>query len=149
MMARAIPRRTAPRTTTAHVARRQDQWRGTNKERDLGHQWTKVAKLRRSLDGGVCQECAAEDEAEGTVMRSIASRADSDHELDVDHIIPRHVRPDWAYELENTMTLCRVHHKRKTDKDNQQYGSSTTDESRLTSFQRANRQKARMLPYPR
>lgn len=40
--------------------------------------------------------------------------------LEVDHIIPKFIRPDLKSELSNMLTLCANCHKRKTNRDKKQ-----------------------------
>lgn len=143
VMARAIPRRQAPRTTTAFVSRQQEQWRGNASERGYDETWKRVAAQRREMDENLCQHCLKE----GGLAQAMESLARSTHAQPVDHIVPLHVRPDWRLELSNLQTLCVSHNKKKSDIDTQMYGSAPMDESRLTMQQRANRSKAQEFPW--
>lgn len=138
IMARAIPRRTTPRTTTAFVSRQQEQWRGNASERGYDEAWKRVAAQRREMDENLCQHCLKE----GGLAQAMESLARSTHAQPVDHIVPLHVRPDWRLELSNLQTLCVSHNKKKSDIDIQMYGSASMDEIRLTSSQRINRLRA-------
>lgn len=40
----------------------------------------------------------------------------------VDHVIPRHIRPDLVFDLANLRTLCPKHHRIKTVRDMKKYG---------------------------
>jgi 5-methylcytosine-specific restriction endonuclease McrA len=44
--------------------------------------------------------------------------------LIVDHVIPVHVRPNLRLVIENTQTLCRPHHAKKTERDIERYGAA-------------------------
>jgi|ERR1043166_3976649 5-methylcytosine-specific restriction endonuclease McrA len=60
--------------------------------------WTRQAKTR---DDYTCQICGLRD----TEI------------MEVDHIIPKSVRPDLRFELTNLMTLCPNCHRRKTNRE--------------------------------
>ena len=108
--------------------------RGTPKQRGYDAAWNRVAKRRREADHWLCQPCLG-------VGRITASN-------EVDHIIPIHVRPEWRLEFDNTQVICRSCHRRKTNEDSMQYGSS---ESRVINHdQRCARHEAlRMVVPPR
>ena len=80
-----------------------DSHRGTSKQRGYDQAWK---RLRRShlQQEPLCQDCLKEGFVNGT-------------NLEVDHIIPIGVRPDLRLEPSNLQTLCRSHHKRKTDRE--------------------------------
>lgn len=63
-----------------------------------GRNWRKVKRLANERDGYLCQFCLAEGKL-------------TYEDLETHHIIPIHDDPDRAYELENLVTLCRMHHE--------------------------------------
>ncbi|MHC2066141.1 hypothetical protein ACYFX5_01590 [Bremerella sp. T1] len=60
--------------------------------------------------------------------------------------MPLHVRIDWRLEIGNTQVLCRMHHRTKTEQDNQLFGSST--EGNVSAIQQTRRDAARRLQEP-
>ncbi len=42
--------------------------------------------------------------------------------IEVDHVIPIHIRPDLRLDMTNLRSRCRRHHKLKTDEDQRFYG---------------------------
>lgn len=106
--------------------------RGSSSSQGYDADWERIAKRRRQLDYYLCQEC---------LKRGLATSA-----KDVDHIIPLHVRVDWRLELGNTQVLCRMHHRAKTEQDNELYGSST--EVNVSAIQQTRRDAARRLQEP-
>ena len=60
--------------------------------------WKKVKQLANERDGMMCVFCFAE----GRI---------NTQGLETHHIVPLHVDPARAYELENLVTLCRTHHE--------------------------------------
>lgn len=77
-------------------------------ERGYDHDWAKLREWRLTRNP-VCEHC----EAAGKV---------SYEGLIVDHKIPVHVRPDLRLDIDNTQTLCRSCHARKTEADIAKYG---------------------------
>ncbi len=106
--------------------------RGSSSAQGYDADWERIAKRRRQLDHYLCQEC---------LKRGLSTSA-----TDVDHIIPLHVRLDWRLELGNTQVLCRMHHRAKTEQDNELYGSST--EANVSVIQQTRRDAARRLQEP-
>ncbi len=115
-------------------SRQSDERRGSSKDRGYDATWARLADLRRSRDGYLCQLCLRVD-------RLTSSKI-------VDHIVPLHVRPDWRLVLENTQVICPVCHQQKSADDTRRYGSSTA--TTLTDVQRSNREEAaRLVTFPR
>ena len=106
--------------------------RGSSSSQGYDADWERIAKRRRQLDHYLCQEC---------LKRGLLTSA-----KDVDHIIPLHVRLDWRLEIGNTQVLCRMHHRAKTEQDNQLFGSSTA--TKLSVIQQTRRDAARRLQEP-
>ncbi|WP_443111050.1 HNH endonuclease [Bremerella sp. P1] len=106
--------------------------RGSSSSQGYDADWERIAKRRRQLDYYLCQEC---------LKRGLSTSA-----KDVDHIIPLHVRLDWRLEIDNTQVLCRMHHRAKTERDNELFGSST--EVNVSAIQQARRDAARRLQEP-
>ena len=105
---RAATERFCPEHRAESYRRPADRHRGTPAQRGYDHRWRKVRHwyLRREP---LCEDCLDE----GIV--------NAEH-LEVDHIIPIAVRPDLRLNVDNLRTLCRQHHKRKTDADKRRYG---------------------------
>lgn len=106
--------------------------RGSSSSQGYDADWERVAKRRRQLDYYLCQECL--------------KRGHTTSAKDVDHIIPLHVRLDWRLEIGNTQVLCRMHHRAKTEHDNELFGSST--EVNVSVIQQTRRDAARRLQEP-
>ena len=74
--------------------------------------WRKLRALRLSINP-LCQDC--EEHGEVTAAEQ------------VDHVLPRHERPDLELELENTRSLCPSHHSSKTRRDQRRGERVSTD----------------------
>ena len=84
--------------------------RGTTTELGYDGAWRKLRDwyIRQHP---LCEDCLEED-----IVNCL--------HLDVDHIIPIRVRPDLRLAATNLRTRCRMHHRRKTERDKQLYGES-------------------------
>ena len=89
-----------------------DKRRGTSAARGYDARWRKVRALYYQRHP-LCEDCLEEGRL-------------TDQGIEVDHVIPIAVRPDLRLALENLRSLCRRHHKRKTDRDQIMYAGSTT-----------------------
>lgn len=138
-MAQSVPSRRMQKANRAASQKQYDRMRGTSTQRGLGSDWTPIAEMVRERDGQMCQRCMESD----CIIDAVESQCRSEDALPVDHIIPRHVRPDWRLEMQNCETLCQRHHKRKTDIDNKTYGSETA--KHLTPAQVRNRELAQRM----
>jgi|ERR1043166_1648456 5-methylcytosine-specific restriction endonuclease McrA len=98
------PKRHNPRPGCPREDRRPAHKRGYD------HYWQKVRDERLRINP-FCQDC----EQEGRLTW---------HRLIVDHTIPVHVRPDLRLAIDNTRTLCRPHHAKKTEEDLKKYGAA-------------------------
>ena len=129
-----MPKRLKRRSDTRRLVGRNiyEVRRGSSSSQGYDAEWERIAKRRRQLDYYLCQEC---------LKRGLSTSA-----KDVDHIIPLHVRIDWRLELGNTQVLCRMHHRAKTEHDNQLFGSST--EANVSAIQQTRRDAARRLQEP-
>lgn len=72
------------------------RWQRPSRRVQKSKRWqaVRLAALRR--DNWQCVQCGARGQVE------------------VDHILPVRDRPDLAFEVENTQTLCKTHHSLKT-----------------------------------
>jgi 5-methylcytosine-specific restriction enzyme A len=85
-----------------------DRCRGTPAERGYDEAWR---RLRASYyrEHPLCEDCLDEG-------------VYSPEGIEVDHVIPIHVRPDRRLDGTNLRSRCVTHHRRKTQQDIAQYG---------------------------
>lgn len=69
--------------------------------RVTGGRWRTLKRIVRQDQGGVCAFPGCDMLVE-----------------EVDHIIPRSVRPDLMYDRDNLQGLCKEHHSQKTKMEN-------------------------------
>lgn len=62
--------------------------------------WRALRKARLQIDNYLCQEC----QAKGKVTEA----------REVDHILPRATHPELELDVDNTRSLCKPCHSRKT-----------------------------------
>ena len=101
---------TAPKRHIPHgrSEKRQDYRRNAS-DRGYDAAWAKVRDIRRRLSP-LCVVCERKGRAVSVEV--------------VDHIVPVHVAPERRLEIENTQSLCRACHARKTNQDIKRYGSA-------------------------
>ena len=72
--------------------------------------WKKTAALIRARDDWTCQNCILFDRLR---VSKVKGGAKDNREFPVDHIAPRHVRPDLKWRRENLLTICPFCHASK------------------------------------
>ena len=80
--------------------------RGKDQENDhLRHtyRWQKIRDLVYHRDRCLCLCCLAE-------LEGMTVKYNTEH-LEVHHIIPLHEEPASAFDMENLITVCRIHHE--------------------------------------
>src|SRR5689334_15174247 len=82
--------------------------RRTPAERGYDTLWRKV-RAAYVADHPLCEDCLDEG-------------VTNPEYIEVDHVIPIHVRPDRRLDMTNLRSRCRRHHKLKTDEDRRIYG---------------------------
>lgn len=102
---------TAPKTFRLHglPARKRD-FRQSAAKRGYDARWNRVRDAARRRDKHLCQDCLAE----GIL---------NDQQIEVDHIIPVHIRPDLRLVLSNCICRCKRHHRLKTLADEKKCGA--------------------------
>jgi 5-methylcytosine-specific restriction protein A len=83
------------------------QWKGTSKNRPgdpfySSAAWIAVRNARRRLNP-LCQECEGQGRIEPMA--------------EVDHVLPRCDHPGLELDIDNTRSLCKSHHSRKTARE--------------------------------
>lgn len=89
---------------------RQRDYRQSAAERGYDARWTKVARIAKTRDKWLCQDCLDEGILNG-------------EELEADHVIPIRIAPELQYDLNNIRTRCKKHHSKKTQDDIRKYGN--------------------------
>src|ERR1035437_4947759 len=79
------------------------RYRGSSASRGYDGAWQMVREQALKRDKYLCVACLADGRATPAV--------------DVDHIIPLNVDPARRLDLSNTQSLCRPHHREKTEID--------------------------------
>lgn len=86
-----------------YVARPYDQLRGSSAERGYDNEWRKLRLVALRRDNYLCLECLKDDRPTPAI--------------DVDHIIPISEAPERRLDLDNLQSLCKYHHRLKTQKE--------------------------------
>lgn len=79
------------------------RYRGNANSRGYDWAWRKVRHQALQRDKYLCVECLKDERVTPA--------------FDVDHIIPVRVAPELRLVLDNLQSLCRPHHRAKTERD--------------------------------
>ena len=82
--------------------------------------WRQLRRARLSIDNYLCQDCLSKNKT--TEAR------------EVDHVLPRATHPHLELAIENTRSLCKPCHSRKTRRDEQAHVTRETSRNEITTY---------------